>query len=73
MYNDTHNDLEEDIKKQKDFLIISIRFEILVRRLIAIYKNKFAFYSDKANSLLNLSNEKKYKLDVFLTKYKKTH
>lgn len=36
MYNDTHNDLEEDIKKQKDFLIISIRFEILVRRLIAI-------------------------------------
>ena len=37
MYNDTQSDLEEDIKRQKGFLIISLRFEILVRRLIAIY------------------------------------
>ena len=71
MYNDTQSDLEGDIKRQKCFLIISLRFEILIRRLIVIYKNKFAFYSDRANSLLNLSNEKKYKLDAFLTKYKK--
>lgn len=71
MYNGTQSDLGEDIKKQKDFLILSLRFEILLSRLITIYKNKFTFYSDRANSLLNLSNEKKYKLDNFLTNYKK--
>lgn len=71
MYNGTQSDLEENNKRQKDFLDISLRFEILLRRLIVIYKNKFAFYSDRANSLLNLSNAKKYKLNNFLTKYKK--
>lgn len=71
MYSGTLSDIEEDSKKQKDFLILSLRFEILLSRLITLYKNKFAFYSDKTNSLLNLSNEKKYKLEVLLIKYKK--
>lgn len=71
MCNGTSDDLEKDIKEQKDFLIISLRFEILLSRFIAIHKNKLAFYSDSANISLSLSNEKKYKLNNFLTKYKK--
>lgn len=74
MNNSASNDLEEDIKKQKDFLDISIRFEKLLSRLITIYKNRLnrlTSYSDKANNSLNLSNEKKYKLNDLLTKNKR--
>ncbi len=74
MCDGTSDNLEEDIKKQKDFLDISLRFEKLLSRLITIYKNRLnrlASYSDRANNSLNLSNEKKYKLNDLLTKNKR--
>lgn len=70
MYNSTLNDLEKYIKKQKDFLEISLRFEELLSRLLAIYKNDFIYRSNKLNSIPNLSIEDRNRRDSLLSRLK---